>query len=79
MPEFKHMCACFLCKREFQFGPHRYDGRRIPTWDIMVCDTCYQGNHDGIVPNTYPHLPEYLRSLAITIQTNDKGWIPFPS
>lgn len=78
MQAFEHMCDCFLCRRAFQCGPHRYDGRRIPAWDIMVCDTCYRGNHDGIVPETYPHLAEHLRSRAIVIETNAKGWIPWP-
>ena len=44
------MTPCFLCKRAFQFGPHIYNGRRIPRWDIMICHPSERGNWDGVVP-----------------------------
>jgi len=44
------LCECGLCGREFQFGPHRYDGRRISAWDVMACDVCLKTNSDGVVP-----------------------------
>ena len=47
--EFKNVCSCFLSQRDFQYGPHIYDGRRVPQWDIMVCKHCHAGNWDGIV------------------------------
>jgi len=69
---------CFLCGNHFQFGPHAYHGRRIPDWDIMVCNTCYNANWDGIVPNSYPRLMPYLESLGFNVQLNKKGWIDWP-
>jgi len=77
--EHKFMCDCFLCSRAFQFGPHRYEGRRILAWDIMVCDTCYGGNHDGIVPTSYPHLVPHLEARGIQVVLNTRGWLPFPA
>jgi hypothetical protein len=60
------MYDCFLCRGSFQFGPHLYRGQPITPWGIMVCLTCFDGNHDGIVPATYPHLIAHLRDKGIT-------------
>jgi hypothetical protein len=76
--EAKFVCDCFLCKQSFQFGPHVYDGRRILEWDVMVCRTCYSGNWDGIVPETYPHLIPYLQARGVEVTLNAKGWIDWP-
>lgn len=76
--EFKITMPCFLCGNQFQFGPHAYRGRRIPSWSVMVCNTCYAANHDGIVPNSYPHFMPYLKSLNINVQRNKKGWVDWP-
>jgi len=75
-----HPCLsqCFLCRRAFPFGPGRYAGKPIRAWDIMVCDTCLNGNWDGIVPSTYPHLIEYLKSRGIAVVLNAKGWLDWP-
>jgi len=69
---------CFLCGRPFRFGPHRYDGEYVRAWDIMICDICLNKNRDGIVPMTYPHLHEHLRSRGIATEVNVKGWIEIP-
>jgi hypothetical protein len=76
--ETPHMIKCFLCELPFQFGPHVYNGRRIPEWDI-VCSGCYKGNWDGIVPETRPHLLPYLKSKGIDVKPNAQGWIDWPS
>jgi hypothetical protein len=74
----KTLVKCFLCRREVQFGPHVYNGKTIPPWDIFVCDTCYQANWDGIVPGTFPHLIAHLKSKSIEIRPNKRGWIDWP-
>lgn len=78
MNDHKIIYDCFLCRRPFQFGPGLYAGKPIKPWDIMVCDSCSRGNHDGIVPATYPHLIEHLKSRGIAIAINSKGWIDWP-
>jgi len=78
MKEFKEMRDCLLCKRSFQFGPDTYDGKLIKAWGIMVCNACYRGNWDGIVPARYPHLMAHLKSEGITVTPNAKGWIDWP-
>ena len=79
MDEHKIMSECFLCKRPIQVGPHRYEGSRVPAWDIMVCDICRRANWDGIVPSTHPHLIRHLESRGIKIKLNAKGWLDIPS
>jgi hypothetical protein len=73
------MYNCFLCEGAFQFGPHVYKGQFIQQWDIMVCHGCYGGNHDGVVPGTWPHLMSHLKSKGIDIKLNARGWIVWPS
>ena len=70
---------CFLCKQFFRFGPSVYLGRRIPDWDIMVCDSCDIGNRDGVMPERRPHLTDHLIVRGIKYQFNRKGWLEFPS
>ena len=70
---------CFFCSRPFRFGPHISNGKRIAAWDVMVCTRCYQGNWDGIVPTTRPHLVPYLESRGVAVKLNANGWIDFPS
>ncbi|AJZ56505.1 hypothetical protein OI25_7272 [Paraburkholderia fungorum] len=42
---------CDACGRSFQFGPHRYDGKAIPTYGITVCTPCWDANWDGWAPH----------------------------
>jgi len=69
---------CFICNSQFQFGPHAYNGRAVNAWDIMVCTTCYNANHDGIVPATHQRLLDHLRSKGIEPKLNASGWIDWP-
>ena len=79
MTEYREMTDCFLCKSAFQFGPHRYEGCRVPAWDIMICNICRSANWDGVVPGSFPHLIEHLEKRGIDYQLNDKGWFSIPS
>lgn len=74
----KFVAQCFLCKQGFQFGPHTYKGRRIPAWDIMICESCDNGNWDGVVPHTHPDLIQHLEKQGIGIRLNEKGWLDLP-
>ncbi len=79
MPAHKIMISCFLCDREFQFGPHRYEGRAIAPWgSIPICDACLAGNHDGIVLERHPKLKAHLEERGISITLNKKGWLDIP-
>ena len=78
MPDIKIMTDCFMCKRPVQVGPHRYDGRNVPAWNVFICDGCRRANWDGLVPETYPHLIEHLKSKGIDVKLNAKGWLDIP-
>jgi hypothetical protein len=75
---FKTLCECFLCSNEFQFGPHIYNGHRIPRWDVLLCSMCIKTNWEGVVPATRPHLVPYLKSRQLSVKLNARGWIEFP-
>ena len=72
---------CFLCKRPFEFGPLRAEGRGIHEWEIIVCQSCRIGNWDGIPPLSYPHLiehlprPNVLHIVHWLFSSNAKRWI----
>ena len=70
--------TCFLCQQPFRFGPQVYRGRRIPGWDIMVCNDCYDFSWGGIVPSVRPHLVSHLESKGIPVNLNKNGWIDWP-
>lgn len=78
MTEDKFMTECFMCKRDVQAGPHRFEGRNVPAWGIFICHGCRDGNWDGIVPATYPHLIDHLKSKGIKIVLNASGWLDIP-
>ena len=79
MAEYKHMETCFLCQRQFQYGPHVYNGTWLRSWQIIACRGCLSGNHDGIVPTTFPHLLDHLKAKGVKLTYNDQGWICLPS
>lgn len=69
--------SCELCGKKFQFGPGTYDGKSISRYNLLVCMTCWNNNHDGwhqkhenkiinkIVENNLP-----------TPERNKKGLLP---
>lgn len=69
--------TCFLCAQAFQYGPHVYHGKRIPAWNMLVCERCLRGNWDGIVPQD--SLLKYLRENGYPETYNEKGWLKWPS
>ncbi len=47
MSEDRFMFPCFMCGRQFQMGPHIYNGKFIDLYKISVCKGCYDSNWDG--------------------------------
>lgn len=74
----RHMVPCFLCKRDFQFGPHVYAGRGVAAWGIRICRLCEDGNWDGIVTSSHPDLMDHLKERGVEVRFNPKGWLPIP-
>ena len=71
---------CCLCERPFLFGPHKYDGRKLPGWgDLMVCNVCDHSNRDGVVLEKREHLQKHLKELGIKPELNDQGRTVLPS
>lgn len=75
---YKNLIGCNLCSGEFQFGPHRYAGRRVVSWGVMICETCDSMNHDGLVPERHSALLARLRSEGVALQTLPGGFIAIP-
>jgi hypothetical protein len=77
MSKEKFMCQCFICGGDFQFGPHRYEGRKIPRYNINVCNNCYEANWDGWAPHYEKKLVAHLRKEDLPIpERNAEGWLP---
>jgi hypothetical protein len=75
----KFMYDCLLCGTPFQFGPHRYDGKPVKAWDMMVCNGRISANYDGVVPTNHPHLIAHLEARGVKITLNAEGWIDWPN
>ena len=73
-----NLFPCFLCRQQFQFGPHRYAGRGVPKWGIRICEPCDKANHDGVVVEYHPELVRHLVDRGVEIRLNDRGWLPIP-
>jgi hypothetical protein len=67
---------CPLCSAEFDFGPHKYDGRTLKRYGgVTVCGTCIATNQDGWAP----HLEQRLLALPEVLTTpsrNENGLLP---
>lgn len=77
MADTKFFYNCGICGANFQFGPHRYDGKHISRYNLTVCMGCWQGNHDGWGPSAEGRLLEHLKQEGIAVPPrNAKGWLP---
>ncbi len=76
---FKVMIPCDLCRGEFQFGPHRYAGRKVVMWDIRICDTCDSMNWDGLDPHRHPELMRRLTEQGVPLRRLPGGFVEIPA
>lgn len=71
---------CFMCQRPKQCGGGIWEAHYVPSWQLLLCNSCRLANHDGIVPMS-PHgqrLVTHLQAHAISIGLNSRGWIAIP-
>lgn len=77
MSEVKFMRACDVCDRQYQFGPHIYDGHVIKLYRITVCSGCFEGNWDGWAPQYEKRVTANLDAAGEPLPPrNAKGWLP---
>lgn len=77
MPTQKIMAKCFFCGRQFQMGPHAYDGRYISCYQVNACSICYESNWDGWSSRYDAKIVEHLNTLDRPIPNrNSKGLFP---
>ena len=77
MEDLKFMYHCDLCQKEFQFGPHKYDGKFISRYQMTVCGGCYKNNWDGWGPAVEGAFLAHLKSKGIPPpKRNQGGWFP---
>ena len=73
----KVMYLCFICSKNFQMGPNKYDGKFMASYNISVCRTCYEGNWDGWAPQYEQRLIAHLEKNGLEIPgKNEKGLLP---
>jgi len=74
----KIMFDCDVCGNAYQYGPRRYEGHRLHRYgDIMACDACWQGNHDGWNPLLEPILLGHLNEKGLPVpERNGQGLLP---
>lgn len=69
---------CFLCERPYKYGPHRYDGRWLPTWGVGVCRNCLRSNWDGLVLQRHPRIVLHLNERGVELALNANGHLKWP-
>lgn len=72
------MYPCISCGRQFQFGPHRYDGKVAKLYgNAPVCNTCWNANSDGWGPSVESKLLTVLKEMGLPVPPrNENGWLP---
>lgn len=68
----KIMVQCDLCGKEYQHGPHRYEGHKWHQFDMMVCEICHSTSHDGIPPIYEGVFKKILEQKGIAIPSRNK-------
>ncbi len=77
MERQKMVLDCGVCRRAFQFGPGRYDGKYIALYELTVCKTCWDGNWDGWSPEAEIVIQKHLEVKGLEVPLrNEKGWLP---
>lgn len=72
-----NMIHCQICGKEYQYGPQRYDGKYIRSYDLNACQSCYAGNRDGWGQRQEKVLLKHIEKKGIAIpERNEKGLIP---
>lgn len=77
MIETKCMVKCPVCGNQFQFGPHKYDGKHLDRYEMTVCRLCYDVNWDGWGPAREAAILDHLREKGIPVpDRNQEGLLP---
>jgi hypothetical protein len=68
-----------VCDRPVELGPGVWEGRAIPQWGkLVICQTCEDLNHDGIIIRTFPDLPRRIEAAGGRFTKNAEGHIVVP-
>jgi hypothetical protein len=46
---------------------------------MTICQTCYHGNWNGVMPGTWPHLLPYLQKKGFGIEYSESGFLRWPA
>lgn len=75
--DYEILLRCQFCDKEFQHGHHRYEGKYLPHYGLLLCSGCYKGNWDGIGPFYEDKFTNHLAERGIELpERNSKGWYP---
>jgi hypothetical protein len=56
---------------------HLWEGKYIKSYEMFVCDTCYDFNEDGWNPRYDSKIIEHLEENDIDEpERNENGWLP---
>jgi hypothetical protein len=73
----KQLETCDICGGSFEYGPNRYAGRWLRRYEMLACDGCLRGNHDGSGPFAESRILAHLNRKGLRPPArNEKGWLP---
>ena len=71
------MIPCDICGARCKAGAGTHGYQRIPGYDLTVCKSCFQGNHDGWAPVHEEAFENHLQLKSIPLPArNAQGWYP---
>jgi hypothetical protein len=74
---FKFFATCGVCGSRFQSGRHIYDGKRLPEYDLGVCNICLDANRDGWALDIEPKILQHLKAKGLPVpKRNKNGLLP---
>lgn len=68
---------CQVCSREFDYGPHVYQGRYLPRYQMVACNSCLRAHHDGWGLEAEKCILQHLNQSGIDVpERNAVGLLP---
>ena len=72
-----HTEFCVICEKKFSFSNGSYGGKYLKRYCVMVCNSCYEFNHDGWNLQSEKSVTKNLSDFEISlISRNESGFLP---
>lgn len=79
MEEVEHKEQCFFCGSSFHYGPHKWHGEYVSKYNLLICHTCQNSNHDGLRHDWEDRFESHLKAEMKPLpEKNLEGYYSVP-